>query len=269
MICFGASAGAVAQSGQIGNESDEPEQKRNGEVGGDREDVPDQRTAKLRPIPHRIGIRKQPIGEPRTSEVEHRKHPRAEHGENGHGFGGAVDGRAPLLMQQQQNRGDQRAGVADPDPPDEIHDGEAPSDGDVYAPNPHANGEEDGDRIEKHQQQQKGDGESQKPSGPPSLAENDRADLVGDGRDRVARVRSPVAGLISAAPSRGSEFHVDCPSEEMTSELSGNKDALPSPQIRCCLSISPRPRANTAKELIGSRGGLYPWNTGESFRPIL
>ena len=82
-------------------------------------------------------------------------------------------------MQQQQDRRNQRAGMPDPDPPHEIHDGEAPSDGDVHAPNPHADGEEHGYRVEKHQQQQKGDTEPQKPSGPPALAKDYRADLVG------------------------------------------------------------------------------------------
>ena len=38
--------------------------------------------------------------------------------------------------------------MADPDPPDEIDDGEAPSDGDHYTPNADADGEEDGDRVE-------------------------------------------------------------------------------------------------------------------------
>ena len=39
-----------------------------------------------------------------------------------------------LWLQQQQNRRDQRAGVADTDPPDEVDDGEAPADRDVDAP---------------------------------------------------------------------------------------------------------------------------------------
>ena len=34
---------------------------------------------------------------------------------------------APFLVQQQQNGGNKRAGVADADPPDEVDDGETPS----------------------------------------------------------------------------------------------------------------------------------------------
>ncbi len=78
--------------------------------------------------------------------------------------------------------------MANSDPPDEINDGEAPSHGDVYAPNSYADGEEDGYRIEEHQQQQEGSGESQKPSGPLSLTQNDGADLVCYRGDRIARL---------------------------------------------------------------------------------
>ena len=41
--------GAVAQRGQIGNQADEPEQQRDRDVGRDREHVPHQRAAELRP----------------------------------------------------------------------------------------------------------------------------------------------------------------------------------------------------------------------------
>jgi hypothetical protein len=51
-----------------------------------------------------------------------------------HGFGETVDGVAPRLPKQKKDGGDQCAGVADTDPPDEVDDGEAPADGDVDAP---------------------------------------------------------------------------------------------------------------------------------------
>jgi hypothetical protein len=51
-----------------------------------------------------------------------------------HGFGETVDRIAPRLIQQQQNRRDQRSGVADTDPPDEVDDREAPADRNVDTP---------------------------------------------------------------------------------------------------------------------------------------
>ena len=44
---------AIAQRRQVGNQADEPEQQRNRAVGRNREHVPDQRAAELRPDPHR------------------------------------------------------------------------------------------------------------------------------------------------------------------------------------------------------------------------
>jgi hypothetical protein len=70
--------------------------------------------------------------------MDQRKKARAGDGEKSHGFGEPVDGSAPFLMQQEENRGNQRASVANADPPHEIDNGEAPADRDVDAPNPHA-----------------------------------------------------------------------------------------------------------------------------------
>ena len=71
--------------------------------------------------------------------------------------------------------------MPDSDPPDKIHDGEAPSNRDVHSPNPDANRKKNSHCVEQNQQQQKRSAKSQKPSGPRSLAQNDRADLVGYG----------------------------------------------------------------------------------------
>ena len=60
--------------------------------------------------------------------------PGAGDGEQRHRLGEAVDRRAPRLPEQQQDRRDQRAGVADADPPDEVDDVEGPADRDVVAP---------------------------------------------------------------------------------------------------------------------------------------
>ena len=117
----------VAQRRQVGDQADEPEQQRDGRVGRDGEHVPDQRAAELRPEAHRVRVGQQPVGEPRPADVNQREEPGAGDGEQRHRLGEAVDRRAPRLPEQQQDRRDQRAGVADADPPDEVDDVEAPS----------------------------------------------------------------------------------------------------------------------------------------------
>jgi len=54
---------------------------------------------------------------------------RAEHREDRHRLGAAVDGIAPLGTEQEQDRRDQCAGVRDTDPEDEGDDVRAPEDG--------------------------------------------------------------------------------------------------------------------------------------------
>ena len=111
---------------------------RHGRVGRDREDVPHERASELRPDAHRVRIRQQPVVEPRTAGVNQREDAGARDREQRHRFGEAVDRRPPRLLQEQQDRGDQRAGVADADPPDEVRDLERPADRDVVAPDPDA-----------------------------------------------------------------------------------------------------------------------------------
>ena len=62
--------------------------------------------------------------------------------EYGHGLSKAVDGGAPALLEQQKNRGDQRSGVANTDPPDKVDDGEAPANRNIDAPDASALEEE-------------------------------------------------------------------------------------------------------------------------------
>ena len=52
-----------------------------------------------------------------------------------HRFGKPIDRSAPLLVEQEENRGNKRSRVADTDPPDKVDDREAPADGYVDAPN--------------------------------------------------------------------------------------------------------------------------------------
>ena len=127
-------------------------------VGADREHVPDQRAAELRPDAHRVRIRQQPVGrQPRPAGVDQREHQRAGDREERHRFGEAVDRRPPVLLEQQQDRRDQRAGVADADPPDEVDDVERPADRDVVAPDADALQEQVADRHQQEVQEQEPD----------------------------------------------------------------------------------------------------------------
>ena len=65
-----------------------------------------------------------------------------------------------LCLSSSKNGGDQRAGVADTDPPDEIDDGESPANGNVDAPNANALEEEQRDASSSRLQQAEGDGDA-------------------------------------------------------------------------------------------------------------
>jgi len=61
---------------------------------------------------------------------------RTNNRKNGHGLGGAVNGRSPLLTEQEKYRRNQGAGVTDPHPPNEIGDIPTPIHRLVQTPNP-------------------------------------------------------------------------------------------------------------------------------------
>ena len=135
----------VAQQAKVRNHADIPEQHRNRAVSRHREHVPLQRRAEILPDAVRVRERKEVPGQPHPPDVEQREDAGANHRENRHGLGGAVNRRAPLLAQQAKDRGDQRAGVADADPENEIDDGPAPVD--RAAVSPHA--DPDGHKIDQ------------------------------------------------------------------------------------------------------------------------
>ncbi len=86
---------AVTQGRQVGNESDEPEQERDCEIGRDREHIPDERAAELWPVVHGVRIREHPISKPRPSGVGEREDTSASHREQRHRLRKAVDGVTP------------------------------------------------------------------------------------------------------------------------------------------------------------------------------
>ena len=70
-----------------------------------------------------------------------REHAGAHHGEERHRFSRAVDRGTPALLQEQENGRDQRAGVTDTDPPNEINDRKSPAHRLRHAPEQVAEGE--------------------------------------------------------------------------------------------------------------------------------
>ena len=93
-----------------------------------------------------------------------------------------------FCLQQQQDRRDQRAGVADADPPDEVDDVEAPADRDVDAPDADALDEQVG-RATRAAASSAANAmrEAEQPAERRPPRQDDRADLVGDRAERVAR----------------------------------------------------------------------------------
>ncbi len=176
----------VAQRRKVGDETHEPEEQRDGRVGRDREHVPHERTPELRPETHRVRIRQQPVGrDPRPPGVHEREDGRARHREERHRLGEAIDRRSPLLVEQEQDRRDERAGVTDPDPPDQVDDREAPAHGVVDAPDTRPFHEQVSQRVEEHHRQQETDEGGDVPRNRRCLREDDRRDLVGDRPERV------------------------------------------------------------------------------------
>ena len=96
-------------------------------------------------MPFEFGSGKQVPGEPDATDVEQREDAGAHHREDRHGLGCAIDGRAPLLAQQAEDGGDQRAGVADADPEDEVDDGPAPVDRAAVTPHADAGADQIGE----------------------------------------------------------------------------------------------------------------------------
>ena len=132
---------------EIGDQADVPEEQRDREVGRDGEEVPQQRAAEVRPDAHLIRERRHPVRHPRPPDVDARERCSAHMtAKIVIASADAVDRRAPLLPEQEENGRDQRAGVADADPEHEVGDVERPADRDVEAPDADALPEQPGDR---------------------------------------------------------------------------------------------------------------------------
>src|SRR4051812_47566853 len=102
---------------------------------------------------------------------------RADHGENRHRLGRPVDRRAPLLPQEAKNGGNQRAGMADADPENEVDDRPAPVDRRAMAPDADSRRHHVNDAADGARGDEAGDAEAPPPPGG-RLALDYPADLV-------------------------------------------------------------------------------------------
>src|ERR1700746_3592520 len=73
--------------------------------------------------------------------------------------------------------------MSDTDPPHEVDDGEAPTDGDVNAPDADASQKQVAERVQQHHGRQEAHSEAHHPSHRRGTGQHDRADLVGYGRE--------------------------------------------------------------------------------------
>src|SRR5258708_31112792 len=110
----------------------------------------------------------------------------AGYGKQRHGLGKPVDGGAPLLPQEKEDRGNQSARVADSDPPDEVNDRKAPCNRNLNAPDPHAHSEEVRDGIKEQHHERERSGEAQNPPPRRTADQNNRADLIRHGSEVVS-----------------------------------------------------------------------------------
>src|SRR6185312_1462055 len=108
-------------------------------------------------------------------------------GKDGHRFREPVYGTAPGLIHQQQEGGDQRAGMTDSDPPDEIRDGESPRDWNFNAPNADSFREQIGDRDSEHDKKEQAEPERTPPEQRHLAGEHNRTDLFAHRLERRAR----------------------------------------------------------------------------------
>ena len=108
----------------------------------------------------------------------------------------------PLLVQQQEDRRDQRAGVADADPPDEVDDREAPGHRDVDAPDADADVKEPGDGDGQDLEHGEAGQEADPPPSGVRLGQHHLAERIADGFERVLVLHQGVHFRFERQPGR-------------------------------------------------------------------
>jgi hypothetical protein len=112
--------------------------------------------------------------------MEDRKKTGTGDGEKRHRFGKAIDRSPPLLMQKQQDRRYQCAGMANPDPPDKVDYGESPGNRNIDAPYANPANKQVANRHEKSYEQREGDSEADEPAHSCRPGQNNRTNFVRD-----------------------------------------------------------------------------------------
>jgi len=176
----------IAERAEVRHHPDVPEHDRDRRVRRYREHVPHERRPELRPHRHRQRHRKQPVSQPRTADVDDRKERGAGHGEDRHRLGETADRIPPALFEEQQNGRDQRTGVADTDPPDEVDDREAPRDRHRNGPDADAHQEQPKYRHQQYGGSTAGDCEQGKPAERRVRGEHNARDLLSDRTEGLA-----------------------------------------------------------------------------------
>ena len=121
--------GPIPDNGEIGNHGEKEKQEAASEIGVDGKEIPHERRPEIRPDEPLARIGKQPKRQPRTAEMDQGKH-RADHQrKSGDHLRAAGHRTTPPGIHEPKNRGDQRAGMTDPNPEHEVGDVETPVDG--------------------------------------------------------------------------------------------------------------------------------------------
>ena len=116
----------VAERGDVGHEAHDEEDRADAQVGRDREHVPRERRAEVRPQVTLVGVRQHEVREPDAPGVDHREEAGGQDREDRHRLRRAVNGRPPARTEEVEDRRDQRARVPDADPEHERRDVERP-----------------------------------------------------------------------------------------------------------------------------------------------
>src|SRR4029077_332988 len=111
-----------------------PKQDRDSKIGRDRKHVPHQRATEILPDPPVVRHRRHIPRHPEPADVDTWENRRANYRKQRHRFRGTVDRRAPFLVKQKQNCGDECAGVSDTNPENEIGNVPGPADRDLISP---------------------------------------------------------------------------------------------------------------------------------------
>ena len=117
---------AVPHHGRIRNQRQEQVERAADDVGRDRGDVPDQGRAEVGPQHPAVGVGDHVVEDRHPAEVNQREEAADREREQRDRLRRTGHRPPPLRLRHPQDRRDQRAGVADADPEDEVDDVEAP-----------------------------------------------------------------------------------------------------------------------------------------------